>query len=127
MANEQPTGPLTIADFCASDWEQAIDGCSKKESFHFAAALGREASVAENSGDLRRTQLFRFLAEAASIGWESGASGEVFGPRQILPMGLVAEFPHDAGRETAGIPDIDRGGRGGLVIQNLTIDRHVAV
>src|SRR6266851_6883079 len=87
MANEQPTGPLTIADFCASDWEQAIDGCSKKESFHFAAALGREASVAENSGDLRRTQLFRFLAEAASIGWESGASGEVFGPRQILPMG----------------------------------------
>jgi hypothetical protein len=103
MATEQSTGPLTIADFSASDWEQVIDACSKKESFHFAAALGREASVAENSGDLRRTQLFRFIAEAASIGWESGASGEVFRPQATFTDGTRTRIPADYSDEEIGL------------------------
>lgn len=103
MGIEQPTGPLTTADFSVSDWEKAIDACTKKESFHFAAALRREAAVAENSGDLQRTQVFRFLAEAASIGWESGASGEVFRPQATFADGTRTRVPADYSDDEVGV------------------------
>jgi hypothetical protein len=92
-----------MADFSASDWEKAIDACAKKESFHFAGALIREGGVAENSGDLRRAQALRFLAEAAAIGWEPGASGEAFRPQATSVDGARTRVPADYSDDEAGL------------------------
>ena len=103
MEKEQSTGPLTIADFSASDCDRVIDSCTQKEVFHFASALQREAAAAENSGDLRRALRLRFLAEAASIGWESGASAEVFRPQATFDDGTRSRIPADYSDDEVGL------------------------
>jgi hypothetical protein len=103
MANAQATGPLTEADFSASDWQRAIDACPDKEIFHFAAALRREGFAAENGGDLRRAKVFRFLAEASSFGWEPGGSGEIFGPQVTFADGARTRIPADYSEEEVGL------------------------
>jgi len=99
MANPQSDGALTITDFTSSNWERVIDACTEKDIFHFAGALRREGFAAENSGDARQAQLFSFLAETASIGWEPGSSGEVFRPQATFTDGSRSRIPADYSNE----------------------------
>ena len=47
--------------------------------------------------------MFGFLAEAASIGWESGASGEVFRPQATFADGTRTRIPADYSDEEVGL------------------------
>ena len=103
MEGQKPGGPISSNDFISSDWERAIDACAEKEIFHFATALRRERFAAENSGDDRRAQVFGFLEEASSFGWEPGSSGEVFRPQVTFTDGGRSRIPADYSDEEVGL------------------------
>jgi hypothetical protein len=102
---------LTIADFASFDWEQVLDAHPKKVIYEFEGALGRKASEARNSGDTSRAEVFAFLTEITSLGWEPGSAVEPFKPRFILADGNRSRIPtdysdHDADLLKALVPTV---------------------
>lgn len=86
---------LTIADFTGFEWEQVLDNHPKKVIYEFEGALRRNASEARNSGDTSRAEVFEFLTEVASLGWEPGSTGEPFKPRVAFTDGSRSRIPTD--------------------------------
>ncbi len=86
---------LTISDLASYPWEQALDACPEKVIYHFEAALRRKMFDAQNACNAPQSELFEFLTEVASLGWEPGSSGEPFRPRVTFKDGSRSRIPSD--------------------------------
>src|SRR5436190_5672608 len=58
--------PITKQDFDQAGWQALIVGCSEKTTEAYSDALYKEATKAQQAGDLKRTTALALLGDVAS-------------------------------------------------------------